>query len=306
MPATPALAEPGPLLRTPRLVLRRFEDSDLAEFLAYRNDPEVSLYQSWDCTSEAEGRAFVAEQKPVGTPVTGQWFQLAIAERATGALAGDCGIEIARDDPLRGEIGFTLGRAHQGKGIASEAIATLIDWAVLDLGLHRIVATVDPANAQSIALLERLGLRREAHYVRNIWFKGRWDDEYLYAVLRDEWLARRDLRQAASYAVRPMLDQPDGPIWHGLSGSGALVGCARARADDGLATLAELWVDAAHARFGLAAQLLRAVLGWSQTTARATLRVDPAAIAQLPAPLLDRLGFLVSRMDGACIMASGS
>ena len=295
MPATTALAESGPLLRTPRLLLRRFADGDLAEFLAYRNDPEVSRYQSWDSTSDAEGRAFLAEQKPTGTPLTGQWFQLAIEERATGALAGDCGIEIARDDPLRGEIGFTLARAHQGKGLAFESIASLVDWAVLDLGLHRIVATVDPANAQSIALLERLGLRREAHYVKNVWFKGRWDDEYLYAVLRDEWLTGRGRPEAASYTVRPSLDQPDAPLWRAYSATGEPVGCVRASAGRDCATLLELRVEPPHARFGLAAQLLRAVLGWSQAAAFRDLRVDGAVCAQLPPPLLARLGLVGAR-----------
>ena len=41
-------------------------------------------------------------------------------------------------------------------------------------------------------MLERLGLRREGHFVQNVWFKGKWGDEYLYAILRNEWLQRRD------------------------------------------------------------------------------------------------------------------
>lgn len=45
----------------------------------------------------------------------------------------------------------------------------------------------DCENAASIALLERLGMRREGHFIQNIWFKGKWGDEYLYAILEEEW-----------------------------------------------------------------------------------------------------------------------
>ena len=60
----------------------------------------------------------------------------------------------------------------------------------LHLNLHRVTADTDPQNTRAWTLLERLGLRREAHLFQSLWFKGRWADEYLYAVLRAEWLRR--------------------------------------------------------------------------------------------------------------------
>jgi RimJ/RimL family protein N-acetyltransferase len=177
-------------LETARLILRHFTDADLVPFMAYRNDPGVARYQSWEGISEAEARAFIAEQKMVQPGVPGQWFQIAIALKETGTLTGDCALKINEHDELQAEIGYTLARAYQGKGIAAEAVSRVLDYAFKTLELHRVIAITDCENTASIALLERLGLRREGHFIQNAWFKGKWADEYLYAVLQDEWLGK--------------------------------------------------------------------------------------------------------------------
>ena len=177
-------------LESERLILRRFTDSDLVPFLAYRNDPEVARYQAWESCTEQEATAMIEELKSLQPGVPGEWFQFPIELKETGALVGDCALKVEQDG-RQAEIGFTLSREHQGKGYASEAISRLLDYAFGDLGLHRVVAITDIVNEPSIALLERLGMRREGHFVRNAWFKGRWTSEYLYAVLEDEWLRRR-------------------------------------------------------------------------------------------------------------------
>jgi RimJ/RimL family protein N-acetyltransferase len=172
----------------PRVRLRRFGDADLAEFVRYRSDPEVARYQSWSPSySREEGLSFLASQKAIHPDMAGTWFQFAVEVKATGALAGDCAFCAHEDEPRTGEIGFTFARGHQGHGYASEAVARLLQYAFETLQKHRIVAITDTKNARSIVLLERLGMRREAHFRQNVWFKGGWGDEYLYAMLRDEW-----------------------------------------------------------------------------------------------------------------------
>lgn len=175
-------------LETARLRLRHFQDSDLAPFMAYRNDPEVARYQSWDGISEAKASAFVQEQKESQPGLPGQWFQIAIELKETGTLVGDCALKTEAHDARQAEIGYTLARAYQGRGIASEAVSQVLEYAFVTLGFHRLVAITDCENTASIALLERLGLRREGHFHQNIWFKGKWGDEYLYAMLQEEWL----------------------------------------------------------------------------------------------------------------------
>jgi RimJ/RimL family protein N-acetyltransferase len=176
-------------LESERLILRRFADSDLAPFLAYRNDPEVARYQAWESYTEHEASAMIEELKSLQPGTPGEWFQFAIELKETAALIGDCALKV-EEDGRQAEIGFTLSREHQGKGYASEAVSRLLDYAFGDLGLHRVVAITDSENEPSWALLERLGMRREGCFVQNAWFKGRWTSEYLYAVLGEEWLQR--------------------------------------------------------------------------------------------------------------------
>jgi RimJ/RimL family protein N-acetyltransferase len=178
-------------IESERLILRRFEDPDLAPFMAYRNDPEVARYQSWDSCNEGEARAFIREMRSAQPGVPGEWFQFAVASRETGAIIGDCALQVDEHETYRAEIGFTLARKHQGQGFASEAVSSLLDYAFDALGIHRIIAIADCRNTPSWALLERIGMRREGHFLENVWFKVAWSDEYLYAVLKDEWLRIR-------------------------------------------------------------------------------------------------------------------
>lgn len=125
-----------------------------------------------------------------GTP--GVWFQFALARRDDGELVGDCAARAGADDPRVVEIGFSLARGHQGRGYGTEAVRRLLDYLFEDQRghpAHRVTAGCDVRNARSVALLERVGMRREAHFVDSEWFKGEWISEYRYAVLRREWFS---------------------------------------------------------------------------------------------------------------------
>jgi RimJ/RimL family protein N-acetyltransferase len=100
--------------------------------------------------------------------VPGEWFQFAVESKETGDLVGDCTLQVDGQEPYRAEIGFTLAREHQGKGFASEAVSRLLDYAFDDLGLHRVAAIADCRNKPSWALLERVGMRREGHFLENV------------------------------------------------------------------------------------------------------------------------------------------
>jgi RimJ/RimL family protein N-acetyltransferase len=183
-------------LETPRLRLRRFVDADLPAFIAYRNDPAVAQFQSWEGITEPEAVAFVQEQKVVQPGAPGQGSQIAIELKESGRLIGDCAFKALEHDDRQAEIGFTLARAYQGRGYATEAVSSLLAYAFPAFELHRVVAIVDCRNAASVALLERLGMRREGHFLQNVWFKGAWGDEYLYAILKEEWLNSHAAKQS--------------------------------------------------------------------------------------------------------------
>ncbi len=184
-------APPSTIIETPRLILRRFRDDDLPTLLAYRNDPEVARYQGWDAMSDAEGRAFIAQMAAAKPGTPGEWFQVAAELKETGEHAGDCGLYVEPDDPRLGEIGYTIARAHQGRGLGTELAAGVVAYAFATLGLHRVVANTDVRNTPSVRLLERLGFRREGHFLQSEWWHGEWTDNYLYALLEREWQGRR-------------------------------------------------------------------------------------------------------------------
>jgi RimJ/RimL family protein N-acetyltransferase len=181
------------VLDTPRLILRPFQDEDLEPFQAYRSDPLVARYQGWEAPySRQQAEAFVREVKKARPGVPGEWYQFAIQRRQGPGLIGDCACHVFYADPRQAEIGFTLARAFQGMGYATEAVQRLLAYLFAALGLHRVTATCDVRNQASARLLERVGMRREAHFIENIWFKGAWGSEYLYAILESEWRKHRE------------------------------------------------------------------------------------------------------------------
>jgi RimJ/RimL family protein N-acetyltransferase len=173
-------------LESQRLRLRRFVEADLPPFLAYLNDPQVARYQTWESYTEQQARDVIQKQQ---TLVPGQWFTFAVELKAAGVLIGHVALKM--DEHQQAEIGFTFSRAHQGQGLACEAATCVLNYAFTKLELHRVIAITDCENEKSVALLSRLGMRREGHFIQNTFFKGKWGDEYLYAVLREEWLRNR-------------------------------------------------------------------------------------------------------------------
>ena len=68
-----------------------------------------------------------------------------------------------------------------------ETLRGVLDFLFSTVKLHRVSASVDPRNERSIALLERIGMRREAHFRQSLWFKGEWVDDIVYGILASEW-----------------------------------------------------------------------------------------------------------------------
>lgn len=179
-------------LETERLIVRRFGENDLESIYAYRNDPEVARFQRFGSVTHAQLSRMIEELQFTEPSTPGQWFQFAFALRETGVLIGDCALRMDKEDAGRAEIGFTLARPYQGKGFATEGVGGVLAYAFTKLGLERIFALTDCENAPSIALLERLGMQREGHLRKNFFRKGERRDEYRYAILRDEWLEKKE------------------------------------------------------------------------------------------------------------------
>ncbi|HNX96274.1 MAG TPA: GNAT family protein [Candidatus Aminicenantes bacterium] len=179
-------------LETRRLVLRPLGPADAEAFSAYRSDPQVARFQGWEAPFSLErAREFIARLAEPEWATPGEWFQVAILRREDGGLVGDCAFQRLAAEPRQAQIGFTLARRYQGQGYAAEAVMALLGYLFEGLGLHRVTAVCDAENGTSIRLLERLDFRREGDFRENVWFKGIWGSEYLYALLAREWRARQ-------------------------------------------------------------------------------------------------------------------
>ncbi len=175
--------------RTARLTIRPATPDDLDATWAFRRLPEVGEWVTWtgsDRDRYAEqfrdparlATTLIVERDDVVVGdlmlrIGDAWAQGEVAERATGVQA---------------ELGWTLDPAHSGQGYATEAVAELLRICFEDLALRRVVALCFADNTSSWRLMERVGLRREEHTVRDSLHRsGRWLDGYGYALLAEEW-----------------------------------------------------------------------------------------------------------------------
>ena len=183
-------------LETERLIIRHFVNSDLESFLSYRNNPEVARHQGWNVPYPREkGLELITEMKDsLFEMEPGRWFQVALELKSSGDMIGDIAFHIKKDDHRQAYVGYTLARRFWRQGFAAEAVCRLLDYLFSELDLHRIIAEVDVENVPSWRMLEKLGFRREAHFVENVWLKGEYASEYHYAMLKREWDERKTPR----------------------------------------------------------------------------------------------------------------
>lgn len=178
---------------TDRLVLRTVRMEDKDAMYQYRSDPDTSQYlitipRSADDVAEMIGKSSVVIDVP------GTWYQFVLNEKVSNTLIGDIGVHFLETDPenTQVEIGYTLDKAFRGKGYATEALRAIIDYLFNTIKKRRIIASIDPSNSASIRLVERLGFRKEAHFVESLFFHGKWVDDLIYAILAKEWRQKYD------------------------------------------------------------------------------------------------------------------
>jgi RimJ/RimL family protein N-acetyltransferase len=179
-------------LRTERLLLRTMTGADVDHIHAYQSREDVCRYLTFEPRSREEVSEKVAKYATaVALNGDGDYWQLAV-ERASepGRVIGDVYFTIKSVANATGEIGWTLHPDFQGHGYMTEAASAVLGIAFTELCLHRVTAELDPRNDGSVALCRRLGLREEAHFVEDLWFKGGWGDTGIYAILDREWAAR--------------------------------------------------------------------------------------------------------------------
>jgi RimJ/RimL family protein N-acetyltransferase len=114
---------------------------------------------------------------------------LAIQHLADGRVIGAIRLGVNDEASRTGDVGYSLNSAYWRQGLGTEAAWAMIDAGFEVLGLHRIWAECDVRNAGSYGIMEKLGMRREAHFRQDQRARDGWRDSYLYAILADEWSA---------------------------------------------------------------------------------------------------------------------
>ncbi len=176
-------------LKTERINIRPVSVSDKESNFIYRSDPETSKYLNLIPKTVDDVEVFIRKCSSI-IDVPGTWFQFVIIEKLNNQVIGDIGIHFLETDPenKQVEIGYTLDRRYRGKGYATEALTVIINYLITYLNKHRITASIDPINQASIKLIERLGFRKEAHFIESLFFHGKWVDDVVYAILAKEWI----------------------------------------------------------------------------------------------------------------------
>lgn len=178
-------------LHLARLRLREWRDDDWAQAHVYASDPDVVRYMDWGPNTEEETRAFIRGTAQTRQASPRNRYDLAVALAGTDEVIGGCRIWIESAEHREASIGYSLARAHWGRGYATELARGLLRFGFETLGMHRIWAIVEPENAASARVLEKLGMQREGRLRDHRYAKGRWRDSVLYAILAPEWAAVR-------------------------------------------------------------------------------------------------------------------
>ena len=169
------------------LTLRRLAPKDFADLAEYWCDLEVARYQFWGPYEVDQVANMIESQAAIRLGDPGVPLVVGIVSENGDKLVGDCQITITSVEDRQGEIGFAFNPRYTGRGLATRAVVATLGIGFLWLRLHRIVGCTDTRNEQSCRLMERIGMRREAHFRHDCMVKGKWIDDYVYAMLDEEW-----------------------------------------------------------------------------------------------------------------------
>jgi len=183
--------EPTLPIVTERLCLRAFTRRDVDAVFAYRGREDVARFLSDEPMSRQTCAEIVAMRTTqIHWLEEGDRLVLAVEQRSDHCMIGEVSLTLRSVPARQGELGYVFHPHAQGQGFATEAAQAVLLLGFAVGGLHRIYARCDARNTSSWRVMERLGMRREAHFRDHALFKGDWDEELIYALLEGEFLGR--------------------------------------------------------------------------------------------------------------------
>ena len=177
-------AEMFPEIKTERLLIRPFKEDDLEDLYGIYMDEKTCRYLLHDAWNKDNKHQHF--QKILNNDSLSEKGKLNLACVKDDKVTGNISIMKA-DMKETLEIGYVFDPACRGLSYSDEALKAVIAYLFRECGVHRIFANMDARNSASAALCERLGMRKEAHFIKDYWNKGEWTDSCIYAVLADEF-----------------------------------------------------------------------------------------------------------------------
>jgi RimJ/RimL family protein N-acetyltransferase len=171
-------------LLTPRLILRSFREEDVDAMAQLFANPDFMRFSLGVFTERKQTVAFI--EKVIGWDRAGIPSQFAVVPKAEDAVIGYCGFYHHPELPGEVEIGYRLHPDYWNRGLITEAAHAVRDHAFADLKLPRVISLIHAENIPSRRVAEKNGMKVE----REIMFRG--FPTLVYAISREEWLAKRD------------------------------------------------------------------------------------------------------------------
>ena len=173
-------------IETTRLILRRFTTDDAeAMYRNWANDPEVARYMTWEPHADAnETRELLADW--VEAYEQANHYHWVIVLKESNQPLGSVGLAAINEGALSGEFGYSLSRAHWGKGIMPEALRAVLRYLFTEVGFYRLHAKHDTRNPKSGRVMEKCGMQYEGTLRGAYHNKNQFADCKQYAILRNE------------------------------------------------------------------------------------------------------------------------
>ncbi len=176
-----------PTLTTNRLLLRQLRATDAEAIFAMRSDPVGMEFMGQEPHQTVEETQKLIQRLHTFYEQHNSLFW-GVTLKGEDTVIGTCALFSFNFDFHYAETGYDLHRDYWGKGIASEAMSAVLTYSFTELGLHRIEADVAPDNTRSKNLLLKLGFTFEGNLRQRYYFRGQYEDEYYFGLLKDEWL----------------------------------------------------------------------------------------------------------------------
>jgi len=175
-----------PSLTTNRLQLRQIQPTDAEALFATFSDEETMQFYGHEPHRSLDDMRQSIEQTQARY-ARREAIRWGITLKGEGQVIGSCSFRHFDPDFRRAETGYELNRAFWGRGIMTEAMSAILTYGFAELGLHRVEAIIDIVNERSKSLLLKLGFTYEGNLRQRYSFRGRFEDEHYFGLLKGEW-----------------------------------------------------------------------------------------------------------------------